>query len=119
MNSPQIKTARMLQAPLAPGALLRNRWVIVAVAVLALVAIVAASWSWLVAALATILVSALPCLVVCGLGLCMHRFFSGSGSPQSSGSATADPPKGAVERQPTARPLTPRAAAEERLLYLL
>jgi hypothetical protein len=95
MNSPQIKTARMLQARFAPGALFRNGWVLVAVAVLALVAFVAASWNWLVAAgLATIAVSALPCLVMCGLGFCMHRFLGGSGSPQASGSAAAEPPEG-------------------------
>jgi hypothetical protein len=98
MNTPQIETMRMLRAKFAPGALLRNRWVLVTAAVLALVAIVAASWNWLVAAgLATILVSALPCVVMCGLGLCMHRFLGGSGSPQTSGSATADPPKGATQ----------------------
>jgi len=97
MNTPQIETVRMLQAGFAPAALLRNRWVLVAVAVLALVAIVTASWSWLVAAgLATILVSALPCLIMCGLGLCMHRFLGGSGSPQASGSATTEPPEGAA-----------------------
>src|SRR6516165_8406045 len=97
MNTPQIETVRMLQAGFAPGALLRNKWVLVAVAVLALVAIVAASWSWLVAAgLATILFSALPCLVMCGLGLCIHRYFGGFSSPQASGSTTADPPEGAA-----------------------
>ena len=97
MNTPQIETVRMLQARFAPGVLLRNKWALMAVAVLALVAVVAASWNWLVAAgLATILVSALPCLVVCGLGLCMHRFLGGSGSPQASGSATTEPPEGAA-----------------------
>ena len=97
MNTPQIETVRMLQARFAPGALLSNRWVLVAVAVLALVAIVTASWSWLVAVgLATILVSALPCLIMCGLGLCMHRFLGGSGSPQTSGSTTAEAPEGAA-----------------------
>jgi hypothetical protein len=97
MNTPQIETARIVQARFAPGALLRNRWILVAVAVLALVAIVAASWNWLVAAgLATILVSALPCLVMCGLGLCMNRFLGGSGRPQASGLAAAEPPEGAA-----------------------
>src|SRR5262249_23683436 len=95
MNPPQIETARILRARFAPGALLRNRWVLVAVAVLTLAAIVAASWSWLLTAgLATILVSALPCLAMCGLGLCMHRYLGGSGSSQASGSAFADSPGG-------------------------
>ena len=101
MNTPQIETVRMLQARFAPGVLLRNKWALMAVAVLALVAIVTASWSWLVAAgLATILVSALPCLIMCGLGLCMHRFLGGSGSPQASGSATTEPPEGAARATP-------------------
>ena len=98
MNTPQIETPRMLHDRFTRLAILRNRWVLVAVAVLALVAIVTASWSWLVAAgLATILVSALPCLIMCGLGLCMHRYFGGSGSPQASGSATTEPPEGAAQ----------------------
>ena len=97
MNTPQIETVRMLQARFAPGAFLPNRWVLT-VAVLALVAIVAASWNWLVAAgLAALLVSALPCLVMCGLGLCMHRFLGGTGSPQASGSAATNPPDGAAQ----------------------
>lgn len=37
--------------------------------------VAAANWSWLVASgIAAVLLSALPCLVMCGLGLCMHRF---------------------------------------------
>jgi len=92
MNTPQIETPRMLQTRFTLAALLRNRWILVAIAVLVLFVIVAASWNWLVAAgLATILVSALPCLVMCGLGLCMHRFRGGSSSPQASGSAAAKP----------------------------
>jgi hypothetical protein len=32
-------------------------------------------WEWLIASgAATLLIAALPCLVMCGLGLCMHRF---------------------------------------------
>ena len=100
MTTPQIKSTHMLQAGFTSAALhyLRNRWVLAAIAVLALVIIVTASWNWLVAAgLATILVSALPCLIMCGLGLCMHRFLGGSGSSQASGSATADLPEGAAQ----------------------
>ena len=98
MNTPQIETARMLQARFAPGALLRNRWVLVAVAILALGAIVAMSWNWLVAAgLASILLSLVPCLVICGLGLCMQRFIGGSRPSQASGSVTGEPPEGAAQ----------------------
>jgi len=32
-------------------------------------------WEWLIASgAATLLITVLPCLVMCGLGLCMHRF---------------------------------------------
>ncbi|EIG62832.1 hypothetical protein [Bradyrhizobium sp. WSM1253] len=68
-----------------------NKWFLLAVAGLALVGIAAASWSWLVAAgIASVLLSVLPCLVMCGLGLCMHRFIGGSGKPQAPGVPAAD-----------------------------
>jgi hypothetical protein len=48
-------------------------------AVLAVIAGAVLNWSWLVAAgVAPILLSALPCLVMCGLGLCMNRLIGGS-----------------------------------------
>ena len=51
---------------------LGNRWVLVALGAGVLVAGIALNWSWLVAAgIAPILLSTLPCLVMCGLGLCM------------------------------------------------
>jgi hypothetical protein len=51
---------------------LGNRWVLVALGVIALLVGIGLNWSWLVAAgLAPILLSTLPCLVMCGLGLCM------------------------------------------------
>ncbi|HZV06997.1 MAG TPA: hypothetical protein VE999_18085 [Gemmataceae bacterium] len=38
-------------------------------------------WSWLVAlGVAPLLVSAAPCVVMCGLGLCMHRMCSRTGT---------------------------------------
>lgn len=68
-----------------------NKWFLLAVAGLALVGIAAAGWSWLVAAgIASVLVSVLPCLVMCGLGLCMHKFIGGSGKPQAPGVPAAD-----------------------------
>lgn len=48
--------------------------VAVAFAVAALVAGAALNWSWLAAAgIAPLLVTALPCLAMCGLGLCMSK----------------------------------------------
>lgn len=52
----------------------------------------ALNWSWLVAAgIAPILLTALPCVVMCGLGLCINRFFGASCSTgQARSVATPD-----------------------------
>jgi hypothetical protein len=51
---------------------LGNRWVILAlVSLAAITAMLFGGWGWLVAAgLAPVILSALPCLVMCGLGVC-------------------------------------------------
>jgi hypothetical protein len=80
-----------------------KRWFLLAVGGLVLVAIAAISWSWLVAAgIASVLLSVLPCLVMCGLGLglCMHKFVGGRARPQATGSAAVD--GSAVSAQATA-----------------
>jgi hypothetical protein len=52
---------------------LRNRWVLVALAGLAIaLGLYFGGWGWLVAAgLAPILLSTLPCLIMCAFGVCM------------------------------------------------
>jgi hypothetical protein len=46
---------------------------------------VALNWSWLVASgIAPILLTALPCAVMCGLGLCMNKLFGNSCETQPS-----------------------------------
>ena len=51
---------------------LGNRWVLVALGAGVLLVGIGLNWNWLVAAgIAPILLSTLPCLVMCGLGLCM------------------------------------------------
>src|SRR6516225_12495569 len=51
---------------------LGNRWALLVLGAGVLFAGIALNWSWLVAAgIAPILLSTLPCLVMCGLGLCM------------------------------------------------
>lgn len=52
---------------------LRNRWTLVALAGLAIAfGLYFGGWGWLVAAgLAPIVLSTLPCLIMCGLGVCM------------------------------------------------
>jgi len=54
-------------------------------AVVALTGGAALNWGWLVAAgVAPVLLSVLPCLVMCGLGLCMNKLIGGSNTPQES-----------------------------------
>lgn len=60
-------------------------------ATLALAAGLALDWSWLVAAgIAPILISVLPCLAICALGLCMHRRGGRSCSAEDTSSKTID-----------------------------
>ena len=54
----------------------RGIFVLAAIAVLIAIGF---SWTWLVAAgLAPILLTALPCLLMCGLGLCMNKLVGSS-----------------------------------------
>jgi hypothetical protein len=67
------------------------RGVVVLTIVAALVGI-GLSWNWLVAAgVAPILLATLPCLVMCGLGLCMNKLFGDSCASEPPGSKTAEP----------------------------
>ncbi len=62
---------------------LGNRWVLVILAIVALVGGGALNWGWLVAAgIAPILLTALPCLIMCGLGLCMNKMVGRSCASQ-------------------------------------
>ena len=55
------------------------------IALVALIGGVALNWSWLVAAgIAPVLLAVLPCLVMCGLGLCMHKMGSSTLASQPS-----------------------------------
>ena len=71
---------------------LGNRRALLIIALVALIGGVAMNWSWLVAAgFAPILLSVLPCLVMCGLGLCMHKKAASSGTSQSQPDKTELP----------------------------
>jgi hypothetical protein len=52
---------------------LGNRWALLTLGVLALIlGLTFGGWTWLVAAgLAPVILSTLPCLIMCGLGACM------------------------------------------------
>lgn len=61
-------------------------------------AAIALNWSWLVAVgIAPVLIAVLPCLVMCGLGLCMNRAM-GSSCESSSSSNNPDPGGGTTTR---------------------
>lgn len=70
---------------------------LLALAAAVIVAGLAFNWSWLVAAgVAPLLLGVLPCVVMCALGLCMHRM-TGRPCPAEnaslrSGEATDEPP---------------------------
>ena len=56
---------------------------------------IALNWGWLVAAgLAPILITLLPCAVMCALGLCMHKMGGGTHGGNRSGTA-----KGAINQE--------------------
>lgn len=99
---------------------------LIALAALALVSGLALNWSWLVAAgIAPLLLSVLPCVAMCALGLCMNRMAGKSCSTRSNAqepaeAATGDavattqsdtlvssgPPAGQLPSDPVAAPLT-------------
>lgn len=77
---------------------------IAALVVLALVIGAALNWSWLVAVgIAPLLLTVLPCAVMCGIGLCMNKM-TGSSCSTSSGSPdhSSTPMPNAVRRITTA-----------------
>jgi hypothetical protein len=73
---------------------LGNRRLLLAAAILALVAGAALNWGWLVAlGIAPVLLSLLPCLIMCGLGVGCMKMMSGSGEkpPGQSGNPAGTP----------------------------
>jgi hypothetical protein len=77
----------------------------------ALVIGAALNWSWLVAAgVAPLLLTVLPCAVMCGLGLCMNKIAGGSCSTSSS---AADHPGTAMPK--VARRITAASQPEKQV----
>lgn len=67
---------------------LGGRRTLIAAGAAVIVAGLAFKWSWLVAAgIAPVLLSVLPCVAMCALGLCMNRMMGGS---QSAARTTDD-----------------------------
>jgi len=104
MSSPQIASAA--KPSLARDWLdalrywLRGRRGVAAALVVSAVVIGGAlNWSWLVAAgIAPLLLTFLPCAVMCALGLCMNRMTGGSCSTSQSPADHASPPPNTVQR---------------------
>jgi hypothetical protein len=104
---------------------LRRPRVLLALAAIAIVAGLALNWSWLVAAgLAPILISTLPCLIMCAFGVCMIcRSGEKSSAPiRDADEATSHPstlavsatdkaPAGANSSTPMPRPIDAAALA--------
>lgn len=102
--------------------------VLLTLAAIAIVAGLALNWSWLVAAgLAPILISMLPCLVMCAAGVCMMcrsgeksstsvRDAGEAASPPATRaiSATDKPPTGAISSTPVLRSIETEAAPQPR-----
>jgi hypothetical protein len=71
---------------------LRGRNGVIASIGLALVIGAAFNWSWLVAVgIAPLLLTALPCVAMCALGLCMNRMVGGSCSTEANPVAVPKP----------------------------
>ena len=79
------KSSLLREAAHAAQYYLCNRRAVVIISIVAIAGGVAMNWGWLVAAgVAPVLLTALPCLVMCGLGLCMHKMVGGSCASQPS-----------------------------------
>jgi|APThiThiocy_ev2_2_1041544.scaffolds.fasta_scaffold03788_7 hypothetical protein len=86
----------------SPGRLrrwLQGRHGLILLAILGLTLGVAFNWSWLVAiGVAPLLLSALPCLAMCALGLCMNRMSSSPAAKASpTGASDAAVPDGSAD----------------------
>jgi hypothetical protein len=68
----------------------------------AVAGVAALNWRWLVAVGGvSVLVSTLPCLLMCGLGLCMHKFAGRAGAnPVDASSATSGSNDGQKAQRP-------------------
>ena len=98
INAPHPSAARELLASarhyFGPHAAL------LALALIAVGAGIAFNWSWLVAAgIAPVLVSALPCVVMCALGLCMNKMMGGGCAAESNASAPAQPERQSADSE--------------------
>jgi hypothetical protein len=87
---------------------------VIALIVLAVVIGGALNWSWLVAiGIAPLLITVLPCVAMCALGLCMNRMGGRSCSTEASSAETPNPHARAMTSPDAGKPsplLTDRSA---------
>ena len=97
---------------------LRDRRAALAILATAALATGAAlNWSWLVAAgVVPLLLSVLPCIAMCALGLCMNRMAGRScaNGSQPAARVPAPPPPSAKHPESTADPACPSCSREAR-----
>src|SRR3546814_684934 len=115
-----MKTSEVTKAPEAPLShdllyaaryYLGGRKALIALAALIVVAGAALNWSWLVAVgVAPLLLSVLPCLAMCALGLCMNKV-AGQSCPAGTGAAKS----GAPTKPPSPQVLPAVSADVERV----
>jgi hypothetical protein len=72
-ESTKVEKTSLLRAPLSGGLFCLGNWrVLLVFAVIAIIAGLALKWDWLMAiGLAPVLLSTLPCLIMCAFGVCM------------------------------------------------
>jgi hypothetical protein len=69
-----------------------GRRALVILGIAALIGGIALNWNWLVATgIAPLLLTALPCLVMCGLGLCMNKLIGSSCASQATQTKASEP----------------------------
>lgn len=101
INAPHASPARDLLAAARPY--FGRPTAVLAVAIVAVGAGLLFNWSWLVAAgIAPVLVSALPCVLMCALGLCMNKMIGGGCAQESKASAQPEEqPRGGEVNNPS------------------
>ncbi|MPZ55330.1 MAG: hypothetical protein GEU91_02300 [Rhizobiales bacterium] len=84
---------------------LGSRRGLLVLATIAVVAGAAFNWNWLVATgIAPILLTAVPCAVMCGLGLCFNRLFGGACATEQSRPMVAADRADEISAQPNRAP---------------
>jgi hypothetical protein len=84
---------------------LRGWRAIIVLATVAIVVGVALNWSWLVAAgIAPLLLSVLPCVAMCALGLCMSRMTGRSCSSSTNVPTPSTSPVSGTDESVTSKP---------------